>query len=588
MGGLVRKFWDTISNAGVEGALSKRDSKSIVGINRAWLVYVLIQAACLCLHIINGVTVSAVLTGIFIVLLIPVHILMRMGKINAAKITALIVINYNTVLMAIMMGVQTHLIEFLFLSAIMSLYLFETHQKRMLILGISVSLVPYAIYNLTKPLFYNYGLPYSVQLGIAETSAWVMMFCIIVLLYLIYNKNNAYEHDAQETETRLVEQKKLYENILEQIPVGIVTFDKDLRYTYLNSAAVKDDEMRAWMLGKTNMEYFVARNLDTAGAYERDKILHDAINKGTGIEIEETLTDRHGNMKSSVKGAAPVYGNDGELLTLIGYSLDITSIKDAERQVREYAHELERKNEDLRHFVYATSHDLKSPLRNIASHLQILQRRNKENLDGESLTLIDYTVTSVKHLNQLINDIYQYSVADNNEKPAENISLVKVVAEIVNEQRSIFAERNAKIEYSMLPELRLAPSHIGMVLGNLIGNAVKYNQSEHPMVHVYSHESDTEFIITVADNGIGISDEYHKQIFEIFRRLHTSDVYEGTGVGLAICKKIVENYGGRIWVESVAGKGSKFHFSLLKSLVMPQDDYIIGPFNELGELGATG
>lgn len=586
MGLNLLSFGSNVINAGAYTANTERELKDIQGMNIAWVVLIGIQTGCLVQHISNMSVYSIIGTGIFIATLFVVHALMRYGKITAAKFSAILVINLNSIIMALMLGVRTHIIDFLLISAILPLYLFETKQWRMILMGIAVSIGPYAAYTFLRTELHPYGLPRAEQLMIGQTSAWVMMLCIVVLLYLMYKKNKNYEREAQQNEERLMEQKKLYEQILEQIPVGIVTFDNDLRYTYLNSAAVKDAEMRKWMKGKTNVEYFTKRNLDVAGAHERNKILLDAINERKGVEVEETLTDRHGNAKSSIKGAAPVFGANNELLTLIGYSMDITSIKDAERQVRDYAYELEKKNEDLRHFVYATSHDLRSPLRNIASHLQILQRRNKENLDGESLELINYTVQSVKHLNQLINDIYQYSVADRNDKPAELISLVGVVAEIVSAHRDTFTERKAYIDYGNLPELKLAPGHISMVLTNLISNAVKYNQAEQPRVHVYSHENDSEYIITVADNGIGIAEEYHKHVFEIFRRLHTSDTYEGTGVGLAICKKIIENYGGRIWVESEAGKGSKFSFSLAKNMVST-DYYTISPYNN-EDLAATG
>lgn len=582
----VHKIWYGIVNAGTYKASSERERKDMQGMNIALLILILIQVGCLFQSINSHSSLPVLGTSIFIVLLCAVHGLMHHGQVNASKFAAIAVINMHCVIMAVTLGIRTHIIDFLLISAILPLYLFETKQWRMILTGIAASIGPYFVYTLFKENLRPYGLPRAEQLLIGNTSAWVMMFCIVTLLYLMYKKNKNYEQEAQQNEARLMQQKKLYEQILEQIPIGIVTFDKDLHYTYINSAAVKDSEMRAWLIGKNDEAYFKHRNLDMKAADERMEILKAALDKRAVVEVEQTMTDRHGQLKSSLKGAAPVYNDDRtELLTLIGYSMDITSIKDAERQVRDYAQELERRNGELQHFVYATSHDLKSPLRNISSHLQILQRRNKENLDAESVELINYTVQSVKHLNQLINDIYQYSVADSNDKPTETVNLINVVSTIISDHRTAINERNAKVEYSNLPELKLAPSHISMVLTNLISNAIKYNQAQHPMVHVYSHESDSDYIFTVADNGIGIPEEYHKQIFEIFRRLHTADTYEGTGVGLAICKKIVENYGGKIWVESEQGKGSKFRFSLAKNIVAP-NYYSISQYNE--DLAATG
>jgi light-regulated signal transduction histidine kinase (bacteriophytochrome) len=252
---------------------------------------------------------------------------------------------------------------------------------------------------------------------------------------------------------------------------------------------------------------------------------------------------------------------------MVAYSLDITPIKEAERKLKEYAVELERKNEDLRHFVNATSHDLKSPLRNVVSHLQLLERKNQEKLDKDSLSLIAFVIKSVKHLNQLIDDIYHYSVAERDERTAEVTELDHILEAILLDMEDLISQKSASIQFSRLPVIKAFPSHMGMIFSNLIGNALKYNTSNHPHIKIDCQTTPREFIISVSDNGIGIAPEYRKQIFEIFRRLHTSDEYEGTGVGLAICSKIVENYGGRIWVESEPGKGSVFYFSLNREVV---------------------
>lgn len=583
---VLRQFIHWIVNAGAHKVNTVSERKDIQGMNIAWLFLMVIQVGSIIKFVTSSLHIATVGAIVFSCIMLGVHMLMHLGKINLAKILIISTMNVHCMVMAYCLGIRTHIIDFLLIIAIIPLYLFQTSQWKLILGGIGLSIVPYAGFILFREQFEQIDLPRNQQLAIDQSIAWLMMASIVALIYLMYRKNKNYEISAQQNADMLKAQKQLYEQILERIPIGIVTFDKDLRYTYINSAAVKDEEARAWMLGKTNEEYFRMRKLDVSGASKREEILHEAIERQESVEREEALVDRHGKHRTSIKGAAPVYNDDkSELLTLIGYSLDITSIKDAERQVREYAYELERRNEELQHFVYATSHDLKSPLRNIASHLQILQRRNKENLDGESLELINYTVQSVNHLNQLINDIYQYSVADRNDKPTETVNLINVVSTIVNDHRAAITERNAKVEYTNLPELKMAPSHISMVLTNLISNAIKYNQAEHPIVNVYSHESDTEYVFTVADNGIGISEEYHKQIFEIFRRLHTADTYEGTGVGLAICKKIVENYGGRIWVESEQSKGSKFRFSLLKSIVMP-DYFTISTYDD--HFAATG
>ncbi len=151
----------------------------------------------------------------------------------------------------------------------------------------------------------------------------------------------------------------------------------------------------------------------------------------------------------------------------------------------------------------------------------------------------------------------------------------------------VVQERHVQISCGKLPVLKIASSHVSMLFSNLIGNAIKYNTSHQPAVEVQCHETGNEYIICVKDNGIGISQQYSRQIFEIFKRLHTSDAYEGTGVGLAICKKIVENYGGRIWVKSEPGKGSAFYFSLSKMMVNLDGGKKIAlqPYQEMSKTG---
>jgi light-regulated signal transduction histidine kinase (bacteriophytochrome) len=323
------------------------------------------------------------------------------------------------------------------------------------------------------------------------------------------------------------------------------------------------------MLGKTNVEYFLERNLDTKIAEERDRILYEALLKEKLIETEETMVNRHGKIIHTIKGASPIYNESKELLCLVGYSLDVTRMKEAEGKLKSYAVQLEQKNEDLLHFANATSHDLKTPLRSIASYLQLLEKKNTEKLDDDSKSLIAHTVKSVKHLNQLISDIYQYSIADRHDKSVEVTDLNDIVANTIRHLEHLISEKNADIQYSKLPLLKMIPSHAGMIFSNLLSNAIKYNHSARPQVIIGCEVKEDEYIIRVADNGIGISEEYQSQIFEIFRRLHSSEEYEGTGVGLAICKRIIANYGGKIWVESESGRGAVFYFSLSKASTDP-------------------
>lgn len=564
----MKRVWDNISHAGTFAAQSNWEIKNIIHINRAWMILMIVQFLSVTSHVVNGLERSAWLTIILILGLATVHLIIRMGMLNMGKMTCIIVINYSMVMMGVFLGSQTHLIDFLLLSAMLPLYLFETSNKKLIFWGMFFSVVPFGLYHLFIPALESFALSYEEQVQIYEVTSPIKLLCLVTMLYLIYHKNAEYEEEVLQKEKDLIGQKKLYECMLEQIPIDVVTFDKELRYSYINSTAVKDAEMRKWLIGRTNEEYFTSRRLDMNVCKERDRILHEALEKEKTVQIEEAIIDRHGKLRHSLKGASPIYSDEtGELLCLIGYSLDISTIKEAERKVADYAVELERKNSDLHHFVHATSHDLKTPLRTVASYLQLLERKNKEKLDEDSLSMIESTIKSVKQLNQLISDIYQYSVADSSEKPVEVTDLMKLANDTIHNIESVIRQKKAVVRLKQLPTLKLAPSHAGMLFANLIENAIKYNTSDSPEVTVGCQVSEWEYIISIKDNGIGIPKEYSEQVFQIFRRLHNSDTYEGTGVGLAICKKIVESYGGRIWVESEPGHGSTFYFTFAKSAV---------------------
>lgn len=555
--------------AGAEYAQTKREQNTIVLLNKAWFILIVLQISCLVSHILNGLHRTAAMTALYVLGLSLIHFFMRKGKINTAKIWAILVVNANTLAMAYLLGEHTHVIDFLLLTAIMPLYLFETNQQKLTAIGILLGVIPYAFYHYTIPFTRHWALPVLEQLEIYKTTVWVMVSSLCVLLYLMYHKNVIYEKETKEKEMLLHEQKKLYERILDQIPIDIVTFDKNLRYSYINMAAMKDSELRKEIIGKSNRDYAKEQHLDLSVANEREKLLRQAMQRGEKVEAEETLIDGKGEPKHTIKGACPVYAdNTNELICLIGYSLDITQIKNAERKLREYANELERKNDDLQHFVHATSHDLKTPLRTIASYLQLIERKNKDVLDKDSQSLITATVDAVKYLNQLISDIFQYSIADKREMENTSCNAETVLEDILNKMKETISSRNASVKHGALPVLQISASHLGMLFSNLISNAIKYNTSAQPTVVIEATEKENELVITVTDNGIGIEGKYADQIFEIFKRLHTQTEYEGTGVGLAICKKIVTSYGGSIRVESSIGKGSVFYISFPKSIVI--------------------
>jgi PAS domain S-box-containing protein len=241
---------------------------------------------------------------------------------------------------------------------------------------------------------------------------------------------------------------------------------------------------------------------------------------------------------------------------------DVTERVRAEEALAQQAQELARSNAELEQFAYVASHDLQEPLRMVASYTQLLARRYGDKLDEDAHEFIGYAVDGVRRMQSLISDLLAYSRVGSRGETLEKVELEGVMARTTDVLRSAIEESGATVTHDPLPAVHADPVQIGQVLQNLVGNALKFRGQAPPHVHVGVERRDAEWVISVHDNGIGIAPEYAQRIFVIFQRLHTRAEYEGTGIGLAICKKIVERHGGRIWVESQPGHGSTFYFTL--------------------------
>ena len=223
---------------------------------------------------------------------------------------------------------------------------------------------------------------------------------------------------------------------------------------------------------------------------------------------------------------------------------------------------LEHTNQDLERFAFIASHDLQEPLRMITSYSQLLIKSHAGEFDPEAKTFVDIIVSGTTRMRELLADLLAYAeIRSRDETPLEMVDLNAVVEDVRQNLETAIAENGAVISSDRLPMVHAYRAHLQPLFQNLIGNAIKYRSARPPRVHVSVQEQDGEPRFSVSDNGIGIDSEYHKQIFEVFRRLHGGKI-PGTGVGLAICQRIVERYGGRIWVESQRGEGSTFLFTL--------------------------
>jgi PAS domain S-box-containing protein len=241
---------------------------------------------------------------------------------------------------------------------------------------------------------------------------------------------------------------------------------------------------------------------------------------------------------------------------------DIASRKKAEQALQTYAENLKRSNEDLERFAYIASHDLQEPLRNMVSFSQLLSRRYKGKMDPDADEFIEYIVEGGKRMQTLISDLLDYSRISTRAEPFQPMDCEQVMDKVLQSLFYTIQESNAFIESTPLPLINADPAQISLVFQNLIANAIKFRRDEPPYIHISAEKINHHWKFAVRDNGIGIDSAFNNRIFEIFQRLHTRDKYPGSGVGLAIVKKIIERHGGKIWVESEVGKGSTFYFTL--------------------------
>ena len=244
----------------------------------------------------------------------------------------------------------------------------------------------------------------------------------------------------------------------------------------------------------------------------------------------------------------------------------ISDLKKAEEALSQKASALVSSNAELEQFAYIAAHDLRGPLIVVESYINKLHKRYKEKLDQDAERFIGEAIDGIGRMKLLINDLLSYAKAGS---PGKNFTLIDSTNALELAIANLKVEiegRNAVVTYDRLPPVIADDTQMVQLFQNLIGNGIKFCSEGQPRIHVSAADKDTAWVFSVHDNGIGIAPENTDRIFEIFRRLHTSPDYSGTGIGLAICKKVVERHGGRIWVESELGKGATFYFKIPKDL----------------------
>lgn len=342
------------------------------------------------------------------------------------------------------------------------------------------------------------------------------------------------------------------------IPTGKVVYDQ--RWARMLGYTVEELEPSLKMWEKLVHPDDLARTLEVWNAH--------ANGNSPFYESEFRLRTKSGGWNWVLsRGKVLERDSKGAPLRAIGTHLDITARKEAEEGLAAKAKELSRSNDELVQFAYVASHDLQEPLRMVACYCQLLQRRYQGKLDADADEFIGYAVEGASRMHHLIDDLLTYSRLGTKARPMEPVDCTVVLKDALANLKVALAQSDALVTHDSLPTVLADGKQLIQLFQNLIGNAIKYRSSQRPEIHVAVERQEEAWRFSVRDNGIGLDPQFYERIFVIFQRLHTKMEYPGTGIGLAICKKIVERHGGRIWVESQPGQGSVFYFSIPRTVI---------------------
>lgn len=259
----------------------------------------------------------------------------------------------------------------------------------------------------------------------------------------------------------------------------------------------------------------------------------------------------------------PMLDSQGTPYRYAAIHTEVTEYKEMKQKMEERVAELARSNDELEQFAYVVTHDLQEPLRAISSFTQLLKKYCDQQLDERANQLIGHVIDGTTRMQSLIDDLLTYAQV-NTDQTMMNVDCAKLLTNILADLSITLNENNIVVTYDKLPVIKGIPFQIVQLFNNLIGNAIKFRRDQQPTVHVGVKEDQDEWIFSVTDNGIGMEAHYWERIFRVFQRLHSRREYAGTGIGLAICKKVVDCHKGRIWVKSEPDVGSTFYFTIPK------------------------
>ena len=364
------------------------------------------------------------------------------------------------------------------------------------------------------------------------------------------------EERTQAALRELSEQQAWFYTTLNSIATGVIATDREGRIRFMNPVAERltgwpapeavgrGFEEIAWLLGETGEPL---SETPVTLALQNDP--------GTADGRDCTLISRDGSRITVINSSTPIRKEDGSVLGVVMVLRDIT---DRQRLARELA----RSNEELAQFTYAAAHDLREPLRTVIAFTELFRERRPD-LPGKDAQVLSYVLKGARRMEELVEGLLRYGQAAHAAPQFTEVSTDEVLKSVTASLRRRLQENYASVEWNGLPRVRADRNQLSIVFQNLISNAVKYRTNAPPRIHVSVDGGHDEWRFCVSDNGIGIAPRHQSQIFQIFTRLHPHE-FPGAGIGLSICRRIVESHDGRMWVESEEGSGSRFYFTLPK------------------------
>ncbi|MFC4438165.1 MULTISPECIES: PAS domain S-box protein [Natrialbaceae] len=371
--------------------------------------------------------------------------------------------------------------------------------------------------------------------------------------------------ERKRAELELQRNKEQLQSLFDILPVGVVVADENGGHVEANTAAKEiwgGDVFDADSID--DYSKFPAAWADTGEPVQRDEWTTARVLRGeevTDPNIFEIEAENGEKRVISVRGM-PVRDERGAVTRGVITLSDITERREYQRKLEETIERLEVSNERLEHFAYAASHDLQEPLRMVSSYLQLIENRYGDALDEDGEEFLEFAIDGADRMRNMIDGLLEYSRIETQGDPFELTDLGAVVDDVLADIQLQIEESNANVSVDELPRVNGDPNQLRQLFQNLLSNAIEYSGDEPPTIRVDSERRGGKWTVSVHDEGIGIESDAQERVFEVFQRLHSREEHEGTGIGLALCQRIVERHGGEIWIESEPGEGATFSFTL--------------------------